>query len=67
MRWVIRIIFDPNTKHWGGGIYGVDLPRITFGSFLDQFRPFCSVYFQLCANGLVNLCIIFWKPNCWNK
>ena len=51
----------------GGGGYGVGDPWITFGSFLDHFRPFCSLYFQLCANGLVDLCIVFWKPNCWNK
>ena len=43
----------------GGGVYGVDDPWITFGSFLDHFRPFCSLYFQLCANGLVDLCIFF--------
>ena len=68
MGWVIRIIFDPNTRQWGGGgVYGVGDPWITFGSFLDHFRPFCSLYLQLCANGLVDLCIIFWKPNCRNK
>ena len=43
MGWVIRIIFDPNTRQWGGGgVYGVGDPWITFGSFLDHFRPFCS-------------------------
>ena len=47
--------------------YGVDDPCITFGSFLDHFGPFCSLYFQLCANCLVDLCIIFWNPNCWNN
>ena len=68
MGWVSRIIFDPNSRQWaGGGGYGVGDPWITFGSFLDHFRPFCSLYFQLCANGLVDLCIIFWKPNCWNN
>ena len=60
MGWTIWIIFDPNTRHWGGGgVYGVGDPWITFGSFLDHFRPFCSLYFQLCANGLVDLCINF--------
>ena len=38
MGWVIRIIFDPNTRQWGGGgVYGVGDPWITFGSFLDHF------------------------------
>ena len=67
MGWVIWGIFDPNPRHLGGGVYGVDDPWITFGSFLDYFRPFCSVYFQPCASGLVDLCIFFWKPNGWNK
>ena len=41
MGWVIRIIFDPNTRQWrGGGFEGGD-PWITFGSFLDHFGPFC--------------------------
>ena len=69
MGWVIRIIFDPNTRQWGGGgggFKGGD-PWITFGSFLDHFGPFCLLHFQLCANGLVDLWIIFWKLNCWNK
>ena len=62
MGWVIRIIFDPNTRQWGGGgggFKGGD-QWITFGSFLDHFGPFCLLHFQLCANGLVDL-------NCWNK
>ena len=42
-----------------GGVYGVGDPWIAFGSFLDHFGPFCSLYFQRCANGLVDLCIIF--------
>ena len=42
-------------------------PWITFGSFLNQFGPFCLLHFQLCANGLVDLWIIFWKLSCWNK
>ena len=69
MGWVIRIIFDPNTRQWGrgGGGDGVGDPWITFGSFLDHFRPFCSLYFQLCANGLVDVCIFLWKPNCWKQ
>ena len=50
----------------GGGFEGGD-PWITFGSFLDHFGPFCLLHFQLCANGLVDLWIIFWKLNCWNK
>ena len=40
---VIRIIFDPNTKHWKGGGYGVGDPWITFGSLRDHFRLFCSL------------------------
>ena len=45
--WVIRIIFDPTTRQGrGGGGYGVGDPWITCGSFLDHFRPFCSLYFQ---------------------
>ena len=42
MGWVIRIIFDPNTRQWGGGggFEGGD-PWITFGSFLDHLGPFC--------------------------
>ena len=68
MGWVIRIIFDPNTRQWGagGGFKGGD-PWITFGSFFDHFGPFCLLHFQLCANCLVDLCFIFWKLNCWNK
>ena len=66
--WVIRIIFDPNTRQQGrgGGFKGGD-PWITFGSFLNHFGPFCLLHFQLCANGPVDLWIIFWKLNCWNK
>ena len=65
--WVIRIIFDPNTRQWGGGGFKGGDPWITFGSFLDHFGPFCLLHFQLCANGLVDLWIIFWKLNCWDK
>ena len=62
------------------GVSGVGDPWITFGSFLDHFAPFCSVYFQLCANGglvdhflevklfeQVNLhfWIMFYNTHCW--
>ena len=67
MGWVIRTIFDPNTRQWGGGGFKGGDPWITFGSFLDHFGPFCLLHFQLCVNGLVDLWIILWKLSCGNK
>ena len=74
MGWVIRIIFDPNTRQWGGGEgYGGSDPWITFGSFLDHFQPSCSLYFLVlwtCASFFGSQIAgtrEFGKPKRWNK
>ena len=66
---MIRIIFYPNTRQWegGGGVSRV----VIRGSLLDHswtiLDHFSRCTFNLCANGLVDLWIIFWKLNCWNN
>ena len=60
---MIRNIFDPNTRQWrGGGGYGIGDPWITFGSFLDHFRPFCCglVHHFLEAKLLEQVNLHFW-------
>ena len=47
MGWVIRIIFDPNTRQWGGGGFGGGDPWITLDhswTILDHFA-YCTLNF----------------------
>ena len=39
MGWVIRIIFDPNTRQWGGGVSGV----VIRGSLWIILGPFWTI------------------------
>ena len=56
MGWVIRIIFDPNTRQWGGGGFGGGDPWITLDhswTILDHFA-YCTFNFVpmvLCTCG----------------
>ena len=40
MGWVIWIIFDPNTRQWGGGGF---MGWVIRGSLLDHLGPFWTI------------------------
>ena len=63
MGWVIRIIFDPNTRHWGGGGFEGGIPWITLDHSWTILDHFAHCTFKRCVNGLVDLWIIFRKLN----
>ena len=76
---VIRIIFDPITRKWRGAglsmvirgtasslMYSRKRQIDTHNAFDDlwiNLRPFCPLYFERNAHGLVHLWINFWKLN----
>ena len=80
MGWVIRIIFDPNTRQWGGGGFEGGDPWIILGPFwtilLIALSTLCQWYCGLVDHFLevtlleqvnFHFGFIFFKTHCWSK